>query len=99
MRLPPRAIEVLTWTAALAGPAALTALLAQVGAPQKRDYIFLYLGLVAVLAVLRGLWPALFAAALSFLLVDYFFVAPVRTLTIADEQDPVNLVAFVTTAG
>src|SRR6202011_2829216 len=66
---------------------------------QKRDYIFLYLGLVAVLGVLRGLWPGLAAAALSFLSVDYFFVAPVGTLTIADEQDVVNLLAFAATAG
>jgi K+-sensing histidine kinase KdpD len=39
------------------------------------------------------------AAALSFLLVDYFFVPPVGTFTIADEQDIVNLLAFVATAG
>jgi two-component system sensor histidine kinase KdpD len=32
-------------------------------------------------------------------LVDYFFVPPVGTLTIADEQEIVNLVAFLATAG
>ncbi|HYM97979.1 MAG TPA: ATP-binding protein [Candidatus Sulfotelmatobacter sp.] len=85
------------WTAALVVPPALTAVLAHVSAPQQRDYVFLYLGLVAMLAVLRGLWPALLAATISFLLVDYFFVPPVGTLTIADEQDIVNLLAFVAT--
>jgi two-component system, OmpR family, sensor histidine kinase KdpD len=49
--------------------------------------------------VLRGLWPALLAAATSFFLVDYFFVPPVGTLTIADEQDLVNLAIFFGTAG
>jgi len=87
------------WLIALIGPGLLTALLVELGGTQKRDYIFLYLGLVAVLAVIRGLWPALLAAAISFLLVDYYFVPPVYTFTIADEQDIVNLLAFVATAG
>src|ERR1700736_977637 len=98
MRFPPLAGQLLGWLAAAAGPAILTAVLVHAGS-DKRNYVFLYLGLVAVLGVLRGLWPALVAAAISFLLVDYFFVSPVGTLTIADEQDLVNLVAFVTTAG
>ncbi len=87
------------WVTAFAGPAALTAVLARTGGAQQRDYVFLYLALVAVLGVLRGLWPALAAAAVSFLLVDFFFVPPVGTFTIADEQDIVNLLAFAATAG
>jgi len=98
MRLPPRA-QVLVWIIALAGPALLTVALVQLGGSIKRDYIFLYLGVVAVLGVLCGLLPALAAAATSFLLVDYYFVPPVGTLTIADEQDIVNLLAFAATAG
>jgi two-component system sensor histidine kinase KdpD len=90
---------VLGWVTAAVGPAALTAVLLGLGGTEKRDYIFLYLALVAVLGVLRGLWPALVAAAVSFLLVDYSFVPPVGTFTIADEQDIVNLLAFVATAG
>jgi len=99
VRLPRRAGDVAAWLGALLGPVLITAMLVPVRVSEQRDYVFIYLGLVAVLGVLRGLWPALVAAALSFLLVDYFFVSPVRTLTIADEQDLVNLVAFVTTAG
>jgi K+-sensing histidine kinase KdpD len=98
MRLPPRTGQVLGWLTALAGPPILTGLLVHAGTNQ-RDYVFLYLGLVAILGVLRGLWPALVAAAVSFLLVDYFFVPPVGTFTIADEQDIVNLLAFVAVAG
>jgi two-component system sensor histidine kinase KdpD len=99
MRLPERMTRTLGWLASLAGPALLTAILVQVRAPEQRDYVFLYLGVVAVLGVLSGLWPAVVAAALSFLLVDFFFVLPLHTFTIADEQDIVNLLAFVATAG
>jgi len=98
MRLPPR-LRILVWILALAGPAVLTFGLVQLGGSIKRDYIFLYLALVAVLGVLWGLPPALASAAISFPLVDYFFVPPVGTLTIADEQDIVNLLAFAVTAG
>ena len=87
------------WVTAFVGPGVLTAVLARAGSAQQRDYVFLYLALVAVLGVLRGLWPALAAAAVSFLLVDFFFVPPVGTFTIADEQDIVNLLAFAATAG
>jgi K+-sensing histidine kinase KdpD len=84
--------------AAVVAPAVLTAILLQTNLPQ-REYVFIYMAVVAVIAVLRGLWPALLAAAVSFLLVDYFFVPPMRTLTIADEQDLVNLAIFFGTAG
>lgn len=85
--------------AAVAGPIILTVILESVGAGQQRDYIFLYLALVAAVGVLRGLTPALLAAAISFLLVDYFFVPPFHTLTISGEPDLVNLVVFFGTAG
>ena len=87
------------WTAAVLGPAIVTAILVNYSNQVQRDYVFIYLGLVAVVGVVRGLWPALVCAAISFLLVDYFFVPPVGTLTIADEQDIVNLLAFLVTAG
>ena len=98
MRLTSRAQRALAWLAAVLAPAVLTAGLLGIGG-QSRDYVFLYLAVVAVLGVLGGLWPALAAAALSFLLVDFFFVPPHYTLTIDSEQDIVNLLAFVTTAG
>jgi K+-sensing histidine kinase KdpD len=87
------------WVAAILGPALLTLALIGLGHQQQRDYVFLYLGLVAVLGVFGGLWPTLLAAGISFLCVDYFFVPPFGTLTIADQQDIVNLLAFLATAG
>jgi K+-sensing histidine kinase KdpD len=95
-----RAVEKwVIWSGAILGPAIVTAVLVQFSHQTQRDYVFIYLGLVAVVGVSRGLWPALGAATLSFLMVDYFFVPPVGTLTIADEQDLVNLAAFLLIAG
>jgi two-component system sensor histidine kinase KdpD len=88
-----------SWTVALGGPAIVTAVLVNFSNQIQRDYVFIYLALVAFVGVFRGLWPALACATMSFLLVDYFFVPPVGTFTIADEQDIVNLVAFLATAG
>jgi two-component system sensor histidine kinase KdpD len=48
--------------------------------------------LVIVVALVGGIWPALFAAVLSGLTLDYLFVAPVYTITIAQ---PVHLLALL----
>src|SRR4029077_3576012 len=90
--------EIVVAVAAVVLPVVLTGILLQTHSPQ-REYVFIYMAVVAVIAVARGLWPALLAAAVSFLLVDYYFVPPVYTLTIADEQDLVNLAIFFGTAG
>jgi two-component system, OmpR family, sensor histidine kinase KdpD len=95
----PRRVALTGAVAAVGAPAALTAVLLHLGEGQPRDYVFLYLGVVAALGVTQGLLPAMLAAAASFLLVDYYFVRPVRALTIADAQDVVNLVVFFTAAG
>jgi two-component system sensor histidine kinase KdpD len=90
-------VSVAAWLSATVGPAGLTAILLRTGSRQ-RDYVFLYLGLVAVVAVLTRLGPALVAALSSFLFLDYFFVQPVGTLVIARGEDLVNLVVFLVTA-
>jgi len=87
------------WILSLAAPIVLTLVLNVAGGPKSREYAFLYVGLVAALAVTFGLGPALLAATASFLLIDYFFVPPYNTLTIADEQDIVNLLVLVGAAG
>ncbi|MEY9850964.1 two-component system sensor histidine kinase KdpD [Leifsonia sp. EB41] len=48
--------------------------------------------LVVVVALVGGIWPALFAALLSGLTLDYFFVAPLYTITIAE---PLHLLALI----
>jgi K+-sensing histidine kinase KdpD len=83
---------------AVVAPVLLTVALAPLGGV-SRDYVFIYLAVVAILGVVSGLVPAMLAAATSFLLVDYFFVAPIHTLTIADQTDLINLAVFAGTAG
>ncbi|QDZ13619.1 ATP-binding protein [Humibacter ginsenosidimutans] len=48
--------------------------------------------LVIVVALIGGIWPALFAAVLSGLTLDFLFLAPVYTITIAE---PVHLLALL----
>jgi K+-sensing histidine kinase KdpD len=93
-----RWVDRAAWVTAVVGPPLVTAALFQLSHQTQRDYIFIYLGLVAVVAVLKGLWQALLCGAISFLFVDYFFVPPIYTFTIADETDLVNLSAFLATA-
>jgi two-component system sensor histidine kinase KdpD len=47
--------------------------------------------LVVLVALVGGMWPALFAAVLSGLTLDYFFVAPFYTITVAE---PLHLFAL-----
>ncbi len=97
-RAPATARGILGYLGALLAPVAATAALVPLGGGVSRDYVFIYLAVVAVLAVVSGLGAATCAALVSFLLVDYFFVAPVHTLTIADQTDVINLIVFVGTA-
>src|ERR1700680_3014583 len=90
--------DILGFAAALAGPILATLALLPLGGV-SRDYVFIYLAIVAVLAVVSGLGPALLAAMAGFLLVDYFFVPPIHTLTFADQTDLINLIVFFSVAG
>jgi K+-sensing histidine kinase KdpD len=84
---------------AIVAPAALTALLVALNQGNIRNYAFVYLGIVAILGLATGLRDAIVAAAVSFLLVDFFFVRPVHSFQFADSTDLVNLVVFFGTAG
>jgi K+-sensing histidine kinase KdpD len=79
---------------AVLAPLLLAGILELIHYSNPRDYIFLYLGIVAALGVASGVWPAYVAAAVSFLVVDYLFVRPVHTLSIASTDDVVNLLVF-----
>ncbi|MFM9918225.1 ATP-binding protein [Lacisediminihabitans sp. H27-G8] len=48
--------------------------------------------LVVVVALIGGIWPAVTAAVIAGLLLDFFFVNPLYTVTIAD---PLHLLALV----
>jgi K+-sensing histidine kinase KdpD len=61
-------------------------------------YSYLYLGAITLVALVFGLGPAIVAAVMSTVLIDYFFVPPVGTFTIASPTDIQNLVLFVLAA-
>jgi two-component system sensor histidine kinase KdpD len=87
------------YAAALLAPIAITGGLVPLSVGTSRDYVFIYIAVVAGLGVAAGLAPALIAAGMSFLLVDWFFVPPLHTLSITDQTDVVNLLVFFGAGG
>jgi len=53
---------------------------------------------VVAVAFVGGLWPAVVAAVLDSLLLNYFFTPPVGTLTISDPQNVFALLVFLAVA-
>ncbi|MEU8351492.1 MULTISPECIES: ATP-binding protein [unclassified Streptomyces] len=81
------------WLAGIGGPALLTLALTSVQPrPDLANDVLLYLALAVLAALLGGVLPALAAAAIGTVLLNYYFTPPTRTLTVAD---PTNLVAMV----
>ncbi|MEO7017046.1 MAG: DUF4118 domain-containing protein [Leifsonia sp.] len=78
---------------ALVGGPLLTWLLTAVRSPDSlASDVLSYQLLVVLVALLGGIWPALFAAMLSGITLDFFFVAPLYTITI---NQPLHLLALV----
>jgi two-component system sensor histidine kinase KdpD len=57
--------------------------------------VLLYLGMVVAVALLGGMWPALLAAVLGFLLLNFFFTEPFHTFIIEDPEDVLAVVVFL----
>jgi two-component system sensor histidine kinase KdpD len=91
--------QVFGWVLAVALPALVTL----VGAVWRQQLSFTtdvmtqFLVLVAV-ALVGGLGPALFASALSVLLLDFFFVPPLYSLVIDEPENVLALTAMVVVA-
>lgn len=84
--------------AAVCGPL-LTWLLVTLRSPESiTGDVLSYQLLVVVVALVGGLWPALFAAVLSGLTLDFLFIAPLFTVTITDPVHVVALLLYVTIA-
>ncbi|UAJ78047.1 sensor histidine kinase KdpD [Leifsonia sp. ZF2019] len=85
--------RVLGFALALVGGPLLTLLLTSVrsGESMTAD-VLSYQLLVVIVALVGGIWPALFAALLSGLTLDFFFVDPLYTITISE---PLHLLALV----
>ncbi len=46
-------------------------------------------------AVAFGIWPAMYASLLSFLAMNFFFIEPLYTLTVAEPHELLSLVIFL----
>jgi two-component system, OmpR family, sensor histidine kinase KdpD len=77
----------------------LTAVLVHVqGSLSLSDDLLIYLTCVVAVAVTGGFWPAVAAAVTASMLLNWFFTPPVHTFTIADPQNMLALLLFVTVA-
>ena len=54
--------------------------------------------LVVIVALIGGIWPALFAAVLSGLTLDFFFIDPLYTVTIASPPHALALALYIINA-
>ncbi|CAN5378675.1 sensor histidine kinase KdpD [soil metagenome] len=60
--------------------------------------VLLFQLLVVLAAIIGGIWPALFAAVLSGLTLDFFFVQPFYTVTVANPTHLLALLLYVVNA-
>jgi two-component system sensor histidine kinase KdpD len=58
----------------------------------------LYIIGIAVLSARRGVYPALLASVLAFLVYDWFFIPPVHMFTVSDPSEYVALITLLVTS-
>jgi two-component system sensor histidine kinase KdpD len=93
----PRRRETLAVLLGAGGLPLLTLLLTRLREPlELPSVMLLFLLLGVVVAAVGGLWPGLAAAVSGFLLVNWFFIQPHHTLTIAEAEDVLALFVFLT---
>ncbi len=84
---------------ALIGGPLVTWLLVSLRTPESiTSDVLVFQLLVVLTALVGGLWPAAFAAVLSGVALDYFFVAPLYEVTIAEPLHAVALSLYVVNA-
>jgi two-component system sensor histidine kinase KdpD len=79
----------------LASTLLLTRLRGQLSLPSD---IMLYLAAVVIVALVGGLYPALFAAVLGSLLLNFYFTPPIHRFTIDHQENVLALVVFLAVA-
>ncbi|MFA1548650.1 DUF4118 domain-containing protein [Actinomadura chokoriensis] len=57
--------------------------------------ILFYLAAVVAIALVGGMWPAMFTAFAGFLLLNWYFTPPVHRFTVAAEENLMALAVFV----
>ncbi|WAP50469.1 DUF4118 domain-containing protein [Arthrobacter sp. ATA002] len=84
---------------AVAGGPLLTWLLVALSTPASiTGDVLSYQLLVILVALTGGIWPALFAALLSGITLDYFFIQPLYTVTVATPEHVLALVLYIVNA-
>lgn len=87
------------WALALLGPLVLTAMLAFINDDTGLSTdVLLFLGLTVFVALVGGRAPALVAAVVGFLGLNWFFTPPLGRLTVAAPENALALVVFVLVA-
>ena len=87
------------WLLTIIGIPLLTVLLSQFdGRLNLSTEMLLFLVLVVVVSIVGGFWPAIVAAVVASLAVNWFFTEPVHTFTIAEGENLVALVTFLVVA-
>ena len=61
--------------------------------------LLLYLLAVVVVSAVGGIWPALVAAVVAFLLANWYFTPPLHTFTIGETENLLALSVFLIVAG
>ncbi len=95
----PKLVGSLTWRrriagfalAIVAGPLLTWVLVSYRSGESITSDVLAYQLLVVVVALIGGIWPALLAALLSGLTLDFFFIDPLNTITVAR---PLHLLAL-----
>ncbi|MGH9762850.1 MAG: DUF4118 domain-containing protein, partial [Blastocatellia bacterium] len=91
--------RLIGYTGAVLGVAVVTVAFATLIRTVNNTTVALaYLLVVLLVASARGLGPSILASIASMVCFNYFFLPPVRTLTIQDPQNWVALSAFLVTA-
>ncbi|MFD4958006.1 DUF4118 domain-containing protein [Microbacterium sp. NPDC058389] len=91
--------RLLGFTLALVGGPLLTWLLVSIRSDETiTSDVLAYQLLVVLVALVGGIWPAVFAAVMSGITLNYFFTAPLYTITIADPRNVWALILYVVIA-
>jgi two-component system, OmpR family, sensor histidine kinase KdpD len=94
-----RARRVAAVALAVAGLSVLTVLLTELRSELSLPSdILLYLAVVVLIALVGGLYPALFAVALGSVLLNYYFAPPIHRFTINTHENVLALIVFLAVA-
>jgi len=91
--------RILGFVTALTGGPLLSLLMLATGSDDSITAdVLAYQLLVVIVALIGGVWPAVFAAVLSGVTLDFLFIAPIYTITISDPAHALSLALYVVIA-